>query len=419
MTGQASGAAADPIGPGREGRGGDERLQLPAPPGAGSPQQGRAPPKRGPSGADRPRAGLVAFVAGLLGALLGSATTVAVVGGGEPGPPAARTPTVTDQVRTPPVEVPDHQLDRVATVAQAVLPAVVQVDIDRGGRLGLGSGNGSGVVYRSDGYIITNNHVVAAAARELDVVFSDRSRAAAQVVGRDELTDLAVLKVDRRGLTAIQVGDSSQLHVGELAVAVGSPFGLEGSVTAGIISALNRPIQVPGPGGEPLALPNVIQTDAPINPGNSGGALVGGDGRLIGINSVILTAGGPGNAGVGFAIPVNTAVSVADELIEQGFVSHPLLGVLGVSLTPGQSERVGVDSGAVVELVEPGSPAALAGLRPEDVIVALSGEPIDSMEDLVVAIRNREVGETVTITYIRGGAERTAEATLVERPRSR
>ncbi len=401
---------------------GSETLELPPPPPRPYPPRMPGPPP-GSRDAAAPgglRVVLLALMAGLVGALLGSAAAVAVLDGREGASgPAPEPPSTAPQVPSPTVQVEgDGGQDRVAAVAQAVLPTVVQLNIDAGNPLGLDSGNGSGVIYRSDGYVITSNHVVAA-AQTLEVVFSDRSRASAQVVGRDEVTDLAVVRVDRTGLPAIQVGDSSRLRVGELAVAIGSPFGLEGSVTAGVISALNRPIQVRAPSGEPVSLPNVIQTDAPINPGNSGGALVGGDARLIGINSAILTAGAPANAGVGFAIPVNTAVDIADELIEQGFVRHPLLGILGATLTPEQAERLGVEGGAVVEAVERGLPAHDAGLRAEDVIIAVSGEPVDSMEDLILAIRNHEVGETVTITYIRDGEERRTDATLIERPRSR
>jgi S1-C subfamily serine protease len=304
---------------------------------------------------------------------------------------------------------------RVAAVAAAVLPTVVKITV--GGPDVGRAGEGSGVIYRSDGYMITNNHVIASGGA-LEVMFADRTRVAGQLVGTDELSDLAVVKVNRGDLPAIQMGDSRSLRVGDLAVAVGSPFGLEGSVTAGIISGLNRPITVPAPDGGPVPLPNVIQTDAPINPGNSGGALVGADARLIGINSAILTASGqPANAGVGFAIPVNTAVDIAEELIERGFARHPFLGVAGTSLDAETAERVGVAAGAYVESVEPDTPAAAAGLRRDDIIVAVDGTPIRSMEDLVVAVRDRDVGETLAITYLRGEQEHTVTVALAERPR--
>ena len=360
-----------------------------------------------------PRTALVALVASLIGGLLASGATVVALqrqdGSSDNDPPAAlgvtEQPTQAEEVAvsTAPTQVEE--------VAAAVLPTVVQIDIEGGGALGSASGNGSGVIYRSDGYIITNNHVVAG-ANEMEVVFADRSRERATLVGRDVLSDIAVVKVDRDDLTAIRIGDSSALRVGQLAVAIGSPFGLEGSVTAGVISALNRPINV----GDGIRLPNVIQTDAPINPGNSGGALVGADGRLVGINSAILTAGSPANAGVGFAVPVATAVDIADELIETGSVTYPFLGVEGANVPAAAVDRLGVEAGALITDVQPDTPADDAGLRDEDVIIEIDGIEITSMDDLVIAIRQGEVGDTVEVVYIRDKEERTVEVTLVERP---
>lgn len=306
--------------------------------------------------------------------------------------------------------------DRVAQVAEAVLPSVVQIDIDTdvGDDL-LTDGNGSGVVYRSDGLILTNNHVVADTSN-LTVVFSDGSREDAEILGTDPLSDLAVLRVERDGLPAVTVADSAQLKIGELAVAVGSPFGLEGSVTAGVVSALSRRIEVDGPEG-PVSLYNSIQTDAPINPGNSGGPLVDGQGRLIGINSAILTTSATaGNAGVGFAIPASIAVEIAEELIAGGEVRYSFLGVRGLDVTPQIAGRVGVERGALIDEVEPGTPAADAGLRVDDVVVDVDGRPVESMDDLVLEIRRAEVGETVVLGYLRGGDRQDAEVVLSERP---
>lgn len=390
------------------------------PPGAGAPQYPRLPAVATPTAAPpaagaAPRMVAIALLAGLIGALIGSGVMVLALQ--DDGTPAAAA--VGEAVRAPTVEVVGGEdLERVAAIAEAVLPTVVRINIDGRDGLGEAAGNGSGVIYRSDGYIITNNHVVAG-ADDLEVVFADSQTATAEVVGRDEWSDIAVVRVEREGLPAIQLGDSSALTVGGLAVAVGSPFGLEGSVTAGVISAVNRgPITVRSPEGTPVPLSNVIQTDAPINPGNSGGALVGADAKLIGINSAILAASGQAaNAGVGFAIPVNTAVDIAEELIAEGFVSHPFLGVEGTDLNRETAQRLGVEEGAFVRAVQPDTPAAAAGLAAEDVITAVGDEPIASMDDLIVAIRNREVGETITITYIRNGGQRTADVTLVERPR--
>ena len=297
------------------------------------------------------RTAAVALAAALIGGLLASGITLvatddaapdsaeqAVVPEPEPLPapaPAART-------------TRGEGLTQVEAVAAAVLPAVVQIELRSGdAQETQASGNGSGVIYRSDGHILTNNHVVEQ-ADGLRVKFADGEIARAEIVGTDPLTDLAVVKVDSGDLPAIQIGDIDALRVGALAVAIGSPFGLEGSVTAGVVSALNRPISV----GDGIRLPDVIQTDAPINPGNSGGALVGSDGRLIGINSAILTAGSPANAGVGFAIPANIVVRVADELISSGEVVYPLLGVSQTAAAASGEEPAG--DGVVVGDVQAG-----------------------------------------------------------------
>lgn len=351
------------------------------------------------------RSALIAVLAALLGGLVASGVTVAAVGGRDDDSAPARS------VQAPVVEVARGRPAPVEAVAEAVLPTVVQINIRGGGTASDPAGNGSGVIYRSDGHIITNNHVVANGG-DLQVVFADGSKAKARITGRDALSDLAVIKVERSELPAIQVGDASRLRVGQLAVAVGSPFGLEGSVTAGVISALNRPISV----GNGVRLPNVIQTDAPINPGNSGGALVGADGRLIGINSAILTAGSPSNAGVGFAVPVDIAVAIADELIASGRVAYAFLGVEGQDVGAVDRAGLGVGRGALIRRVEPDTPAADAGLRADDVVVRFDSAPIESMDDLIVAVRQAEVGETVPVAYIRDGQRRSAEVTLVERP---
>ena len=368
-----------------------------------------------------PRLFVVALVAALAGALAGGGAALVATtdlrrdqpeersAGLEPEPAQGR------DVRTQPIESRGES-DRVSAVAERVLPSVVQIDVGGGGLGGGAEGNGSGVVYRSDGYIVTNNHVVAS-GRDLEVILPDGTRLPARVVGTDPDNDLAVLKVARTNLPAIAIGDSSALKVGELAVAVGSPFGLESTVTAGVISALNRPIQVSGADGRPVVLPNVIQTDAAINPGNSGGALVNGEAELVGINSAILTAGTAANAGVGFAIPSNTVVDIADELIEQGFVEHAYLGVAGLNVTPEVAERLGVDSGAFLQTVDPDAPAYQAGLRTGDVIVRFGDQEITSMDQLVIAVRNADVGQTVEVTYIRDGERATAQVTLTEKPR--
>ncbi|MBW3664506.1 MAG: trypsin-like peptidase domain-containing protein [Actinobacteria bacterium] len=361
-----------------------------------------------------------ALVGALVGAVLGTAGTLAVV---RTTPAYQGGPTVTSPV----VEaVGEGGLNVVQAVARAVAPSVVRVDIverrrdpaDPASTLEAEVGNGSGVIYRSDGFIITNNHVVIGGDR-LRVRLSSGERLDARVVGTDPVNDLAVLKVDRTGLPAITVRQELPVEVGEVAVAIGSPFGLDTTVTAGVVSATNRTIDVPDPAsGRPLVIPNVLQTDAAINPGNSGGALVDASGRLIGINTAIFSATG-GNEGVGFAIAAAEAIAVADELIEHGFVEHALLGVTGVDLTPSVAEELGleVDGGAVVDAVEPGSGAAEAGLQPDDIIIAVDGEPLRSMTQLVVVIRQHRVGDVLELTIVRDGRRERVEVELGERPR--
>ena len=256
----------------------------------------------------------------------------------------------------------------VARVASTVGPSAVQIDVagaQTGGQGG-GQGVGSGVIYREDGYIITNNHVVEGAG-EAEVVFADGSREPAEVIGGDALTDLAVLRVDRNDLPAADFADSGDLTPGQMAVAIGSPQGLQSTVTAGVVSGLNREFPAQLSGGGQGALVDLVQTDAPISPGNSGGALASRDGEVIGIN-VAYVPPGSGAESLGFAVPSNTATSVADELIESGEVAHPYLGVSLGDLTPEAAEQFGIqaDSGAVIAEVLPGEPAAQAGVEAED-----------------------------------------------------
>lgn len=351
---------------------------------------------------------IASVIGGLVATLLAPALTSTDETGGEPTPVAV--PLSSDQE---PAE--DIAGGTVARVARAVLPSVVRINrASTADEQFAGSGNGSGVVYRADGLILTNNHVVEEAG-QIDVVFADGQTLPAEIVGQDPLNDLAVVRVDRDGLDAIEVGKTRDLAVGDLAVAVGSPFGLDATVTVGVVSALGRGVHAGAADGASVFLPEVIQTDAPINPGNSGGALVDRDGRLIGINSAILTSGEPANAGVGFAIPVDTVIDVADELIAEGRVAHPLLGVSGGPVSEQAAARLGVRDGAWIREVNPGTPASAAGLSPDDVIVALDDQPISSMEDLSIAVRDREVGERVAITFVRDGQKRTVEVVLAER----
>jgi serine protease Do len=298
---------------------------------------------------------------------------------------------------------------------------VVQVNVEAASTM-FGSpsreGVGSGVIYRDDGYIITNNHVVEGAS-EVSVAFADGTSERAEVVGRDPDTEIAVVRVDRNDLPAAKFGDSDELVVGQLAVAIGSPSGFESTVTAGVISGLGREFPQEFTGGRlERSLVDLIQTDAAISPGNSGGALVNRDGEIIGINVAYLPPAETGAVNIGFAIPSDTAVSVADQLIETGEVSSAYLGVGTTDLSPEDAERFGlpVESGAIVEQVEPGSGAGAAGVRRGDIIVALGDAPIENTGDLLGALRDYQPGDTVELTVVRDGDEQTLDVTLGERP---
>jgi putative serine protease PepD len=292
--------------------------------------------------------------------------------------------------------------ESVAGIAARLLPSVVSISV--------GNGAGSGVILRADGYILTNNHVVEG-AQELRVTFASGKSATATIVGTDPLTDLAVIKANATGLPPATLGRSSNLRVGDPVVAVGSPLGLEGTVTSGIVSALNRQIDDRSGG----RLVNLIQTDAAINPGNSGGALADAGGNLIGINTAIASTTG-GSIGLGFAIPMDEAISVAEQIIRTGRATHPYLGVGPETLTPEAAQEFGVESGAVVASVFAGGPAAAAGIETGDVIVKFGDDDIGNAGQLITAIRKRQIGEVVDVTYVRDGDRRTTKVTLAERP---
>lgn len=295
----------------------------------------------------------------------------------------------------------------VATIAQRLTPSVVRIDVQ-----GTSNGSGSGVVLDATGRILTNAHVVEG-AQSISVLTPDGQRLTGTLVGLDAATDIAVISVDATDLPVPSYA-TSEPDVGELAVAIGSPFGLDGSVTAGIISGLGRSLN-----SEVAPLLDLIQTDAAINPGNSGGALVNGAGEVIGINTAILSASGA-NDGVGFAVPVATALSVADDLIVHGEVRAGFLGIEGRSIDAEVARlyELATEFGAVVITVQPGSPAAIAGLQEGDVITAFDGEQIDTMLDLATIVRRRDPGETVTLTVMRDNTERQLPLTLGTRPTS-
>ncbi|HJQ01065.1 MAG TPA: trypsin-like peptidase domain-containing protein [Jatrophihabitans sp.] len=297
----------------------------------------------------------------------------------------------------------------VADIAKRVSPAVVSIDV----RTADAAGSGSGVIIDKGGYILTNNHVVNFDANpSIRVVFSDQSSAPGQVVGTDPQNDLAVVKVNKTGLTVASLGDSSTLAVGDPVVAIGDPLGLRGTVTSGIVSSLRRPLRLPGENGQPDAVIDAIQTDAAINPGNSGGALVAADGSVVGINTAIASlgqssgGGQSGNIGVGFAIPINTARSVAQQLIRTGKVVHADFGASTRSVTNG------LQSGAYLVQVTPGGPAAKAGLKEGDVITLFQKELIDSGDALTVAVAESRPGQVVSVRYVRNGMAAIASVTL-------
>jgi serine protease Do len=321
----------------------------------------------------------------------------------------------------------------VAAAAAAALPSVVNIDVaasetgtDTSG-LPEGhpsvpvSGQGSGVAFRAvpggGTYIITNDHVVADAS-EIIVTEPGGERVPATLVGTDPDTDIAVIRVSA-AIAPIVLGASDKLVAGQLVVAIGSPYGLQHSVSSGVVSGLHRSLpdgsEESAEGVYPLV--DVIQTDAAINPGNSGGALVDRLGRLVGINSAIWSDSGS-NAGIGFAVPAKTAIRVADELISTGKATRPYLGILGQTLDQAVAaeKKVPVTQGALVVEVTKGTMAAKAGLRADDVIVALDGQPVRSMDDLILLVRRTAVGQKVTLALYRGGTRIEVPMTVGDKP---
>ncbi|MDP1808830.1 MAG: trypsin-like peptidase domain-containing protein [Actinomycetota bacterium] len=276
---------------------------------------------------------------------------------------------------------------------------------------------GSGVIMRNDGYIMTNNHVVNGATSILVTIGDEK--VPATVVGVDSNSDIAVIKVKKPDLTAARFGAAKSLRVGELAVAIGSPFGFQHSVTAGVISALNRNVTVGGDIDRPKTYTNLIQTDAAINPGNSGGALINQKGEVVGINTLIYSTNGV-SQGIGFAIPVEEAHRVANDLINQGQVRYPFIGIEGLSVDPAlvKKRNLNVNQGAFISQVMPGGPADKADAKIGDVIVRFGEEKIKSMDDLVAAVRIAGINRTTTLRVIRHGSEEVLTITTAPRPAS-
>ncbi|GAA5151276.1 hypothetical protein GCM10023321_18040 [Pseudonocardia eucalypti] len=369
-------------------------------PGFGPPPETKPRPARG--GGDRPRprwlgAAAIALVAGLLGALVGG--YVGVRAGGS------------DSVLNsalPGIGTSSEAETAVEGVAKRVLPSVVQIRLRAGNK----AGAGSGIVLTQDGLILTNNHVVEDAANgagKLTVLFQNSKRAEAQIVGRDPTSDVAVIRaLNVNGLSPIALGNSDEVRVGQQVVAIGSPLGLGGTVTTGIVSAVNRAVSIPreeDPNAKPEVL-DAIQTDAAINPGNSGGPLVDIDGRLIGMNTAIASLGGGrgdqgGSVGLGFAIPINQARRISDELQRTGQATMPLMGVSVGG--PTQGEPTDLEPGArVAAVAPPDGPAGKAGLKPGDLVVKINDRAITTPDELVAAVRSRAPGDTITVVLSDG-----------------
>ena len=318
---------------------------------------------------------------------------------------SAPVPTTSTGSSTPGPSVPPAAKPGQGTVevANAVLSSTVMIEA--------GDGTGSGFVFDGSGRIMTNNHVVAAAeGGRLRVVLANGRRVNATIVGRSPSYDLAVIQVKTSGLKPLVVGDSRASRVGEPVIAVGSPFGLAGTVTSGIVSARDRPVVVQETenADAPVAYINAIQTDAPINPGNSGGPLVDSSARVIGVNSAILTLGTSreesGSIGLGFAIPINQAAEIGQLLIKNGKATYPILGA--------NVEQAGGDDGVILTTVDRGGPAADAGLRKDDVITRIDGKRVSTVEELIVTIRTHRPRDAVVLDYARGEVRGQARVVL-------
>jgi putative serine protease PepD len=360
-------------------------------------------PAPDPDAAPRRGIGLVvlisvfsALLAGTLGGAIGYA--FAVRGGTASG-------TVLGRSATQAPALAQRPPDSLAGVAKKVMPSVVTIRVVAGAGLSLGSG----FVASDDGYVITNDHVVADAAGSTTVTFDDGQSTTARVVGRDAESDIAVLKVSRSGLTPVEFGNSDAVAVGDPVLAFGSPLALANTVTAGIVSALDRPLEEGTP-GQQVRYYAAIQTDAAINHGNSGGPLVDAAGRVIGVNSVIKSLASQdedaGNIGLAFAIPINQAKRIAQEIIDSGSARRTVIGAQVGAVS-------GVNGGgARVTSVEPNGPAAAAGLEVGDLITKLDGHPVGEPSDLIALVRKYAPGSVVSVEYRRGSDQQSASVTL-------
>jgi serine protease Do len=382
---------------------------------------------------------LTLFLTALIG-LIGWNTPL--VSAEQPGRPATAAITTASPVTSPANSAAqDASPETLKRIYSEVSPSVVMILVVEGNgsqtapygrsyRFGprgprLQQGQGSGFVWDTNGTIVTNNHVVAGATR-ITVAFSDGTTVQGRVVGTDPDSDLAVIKVDvpARQLHPVKLADSTQLEVGQLAIAIGSPFGEQNKMTTGSVTGLGRTLPVSDgmirrSGYSSYVIPDLIQTDAPINPGSSGGVLLDEQGQVIGVTNAIESRWGTW-AGIGFAIPSASVEKVVPELIRSGDYAHPWLGLSGTSLDAALAREMGLSAqqrGVLIAEVVPGSPAEEAGLRSRDVIVAIDGQRVQSFDELLTYLtRGTQVGQTVRLTLLRDGAQRLVSVTLAARP---
>lgn len=349
---------------------------------------------------------VLVLVAAIAGA--GTAITVSLALQDDPAPPGL---TVVERVETQVIR-PSGELTAVAAVARQVLPSIVTVEVSLGeGDEFVADASGSGVVYDPTGHIVTNSHVVEGAVA-LRVIFSDGRTYDAELIGRDPLTDVAVLRVAAVELTPIVIGSSRDLSIGDQAIAVGSPLGLEGgpSVTTGVLSAFDRRVLTVN-----SELFGMLQTDAPITRGSSGGALVDGAGRLIGITTAFGVSD-VGAEGLGFAIPVELVMRVADDIIATGVASHAFLGISGSTHFETLADGALAPAGVEVAGVIPGTAADLGGIDSGDIILTVGGEPVTTLDGLVIRLRFFRVGDSVVVQVLRGIDALEISIVLLERP---
>ncbi len=390
-------------------------IWAPQPPAAG---HASPPPPPAPSVAPPTKSGV--------GKAVAASALVALLVGGASGyagyqladkSDASSTPTSSTSLSIPAADLSERSDNSVATIASRMLPTVVSIDVKGTSQEDIGSG----FIVRSDGYIVTNNHVVAAAANggDIEIKFNDGTTKPAQIVGTDASYDLAVLKVDAKDLPVASIGNSDNIKVGDLVVAVGSPLGYSGTVTSGIVSALNRPVTPGGDsqssgGSNETAYISAIQTDAAINPGNSGGPLVNAAAEVIGVNAAMAASSGSsegsaGSIGLGFAIPSNTAKRIVEEIIAGGKAATP---IIGINISGGTSTNAPASGGATVGSVQAGGPAEKAGIKQGDVIIAVNGTPVDDATGLITLIRSKAPGDTVKLTVKTGDTTREVQVTL-------